>query len=397
MKNLAGLKSLTLKTSIALVAISAVHVPTVQAEDYKVGLLLPFSGVYAGLGSHIENGFRLALDHYAADLGEHRIDLAREDTQAKPATGLVKAKKLVLQDKVDVIAGVVSSAVLGAMRDFAHGSKTPIVVANAGNDVMTGEKCSPYIVRVSFSNSQLNRPMGTWLANNGVKTAYLMAPDYAAGHQMMDAFRATFEKNGGKILGESYPALRGTKDYGSYLSAAKASGADGVYAFFAGGAAIAFVKQYHDFGLAKDMPLYGVGFLTSAAYVDVQGEAATGIVSSLHYSPGLETSENIAFQKSYQEKYGKVASEFSVQGYDAARVIIEAIKAAGDDKQAFKSALSKVSFTGPRGPLKIDPMTNNVVQNIYVFRNDMVDGKIKQATLATIEDVRDAPNGCVLN
>ena len=368
-----------------------------QSAEYKVGLLLPFSGVYAGLGSHIENGFNLGLEHFGGDLGGHTITLAREDTEAKPATGLVKAKKLVLQDKVDVVAGIVSSAVLGAVRDFAHGAKTPIVVANAGNDHMTGEKCSPYLIRVSFSNSMINRPMGPYLANKGVKKAYLMAPDYAAGHQMMQAFKDGFAENGGEIVGEAYPPLRDTKDYGSYISAVKASGADALYVFFAGGAAITFVKQYADFGLAKDVPLYGAGFLTSAAYVHVQGAAADGVVGSLHYVPALDTAENKAFQEAYQAKHEKVGSEFAVQGYDAAHLIVEAIKAAGDDKEAFKAALAKVSFDGPRGPLRIDPATNNVVQNIYIFENKFEDGKVVQTVLDTAENVQDAPNGCSLN
>lgn len=380
----------------AVIAGAAMSPATTTAAEFKVGLLLPFSGVYAALGSHIENGFKLGLDHFGGSLGENTIIVVREDTEAKPAVGLVKAKKLVLQDKADVLTGIVSSAVLGAVRDFAHGSKTPIVVANAGNDAMTGAKCSPYIVRVSFSNSQITRPMGSWLAKQGVKTAYLMAPDYAAGHQMMEAFRGTYTAAGGSIVGEAYPPLRGTKDYGSYLSAAKASGADALFVFFAGGAAITFVKQYAAFDLASSMPLYGAGFLTSAAYVHVQGKAADGITASLHYVPGLDNAENSRFQTDYQKQFGKTGSEFSVQGYDAARTIIEAIKASGGDKQVFKESLAKVSFSGPRGPLRIDPVTNNVIQNIYIFKNEFKDGKVQQQVLETVGNVQDKPNGCSL-
>lgn len=386
------------KQRLGLLAAAAVAAVTstapALAAEYKVGLLLPFSGVYAGLGSHIENGFNLGLEHFGGDLQGDTIVTVREDTEAKPAVGLVKAKKLVLQEKVDVVTGVVSSAVLGGMRDFMHNAKTPLLVANAGNDQMTGSKCSPYVMRVSFSNSMINRPMGTWLAKQGVKKVYLMAPDYAAGHQMMEAFKGTFTAAGGEIVGEAYPPLRGTKDYGSYLSAVKTSGADAVYAFFAGGAAIKYVKQYHEFGLAKDYPLYGAGFLTSAAYVHVQGAAADGVIASLHYVPALDTEENRKFQSAYQAKFGKVGSEFAVQGYDAAHVIVEAAKAAGGDKEAFKKGLSKVSFNGPRGPLQIDPATNNVVQNIYVFKNSFKDGKVVQTVLSTTENVKDAPNGC---
>ena len=386
------------KKGLLVAAISGLALTPLAAhsKDFKVGLLLPFSGVYAALGSHIENGFKLGLEHFGKDLAGHTVTVVREDTEAKPAVGLVKAKKMVLQEKVDALTGIVSSAVLGAVRDFAHGSKTPIIVANAGNDVMTGAKCSPYIIRVSFSNSQITRSMGSWLALQGVKKAYLMAPDYAAGHQMMEAFRSTFTGAGGTIVGEAYPPLQGTKDYGSYLAAVKGSDAQALFVFFAGGAAITFVKQYAAFGLASDVPLYGAGFLTSAAYVHVQGQAADGITASLHYVPGLDNAENNRFQADYKKAFGKTGSEFAVQGYDAAHMIVEAIKASGGDKEAFKQALAKVSFDGPRGPLRIDPKTNNVIQNIYIFRNHFRDGKISQEVLETVGNVQDAPNGCTL-
>ncbi len=165
-----------------------------SAETIKVGLLLPYTGVYAALGEEIETGFRLAIKQNN-DTG-HTIDIVREDSEAKPPVGLAKARKLVLEDNVNVLAGVVSSGVLAAIRDFVDMSKVPLIVANAGNDEATGASCSKYIVRVSFSNAQVNRPMGQWLFDKGVKKIYTLAPDYAAGRQMIDAFTATFKKAG---------------------------------------------------------------------------------------------------------------------------------------------------------------------------------------------------------
>lgn len=389
----------TMKTCAAMALTAGLALgaaSTAAAEDYKIGLLLPFSGVYAGLGAHIENGFNLGLEHFGGDLGDNKVELFREDTEAKPAVGLAKARKLVLQDRVDAIVGIVSSAVLGAVRDFAEGSKVPVVVANAGNNDMTGERCSPYIIRVSFSNAQMNRPMGDYLADKGVKKVHLMAPDYAAGHQMMNAFKEAFEAKGGEIVGETYTPLHGTKDYAPFISAAQATNPDAIYVFYAGGAAIAFVKQYHDFGVKEEIPLYGAGFLTSPAYVNVQGAAADGIVAGLHYVPSIDTAENKKFQEAYQTAHGKVGSEFAVAGYDAARLVVEAIKASGGDKEKFDAELAKVSFDGPRGPMRLDPATNNVIQNIYIFENRFKDGAVEQAVLETIPDVQDAPNGCQL-
>lgn len=386
----------SIKTCAAALLAGLLASAPAAAEDFKIGLLLPFSGVYAGLGEHIENGFKLGLEHYGSELGDNEVTLFREDSEAKPDVGLAKARKLVLQDRVDAIVGIVSSAVLGAVRDFAHGAKVPVIVANAGNDEATGDRCSPYIIRVSFSNSQMNRPMGPFMAEKGIKKVWLMAPDYAAGHQMMDAFKETFTAAGGEIVGETYTPLHGTKDYGPYISAAAAAKPDAIYVFFAGGAAIAFVKQYHDFGVKQEVPLYGAGFLTSPAYVNVQGEAADGVIVGLHYVPSIDTPENRRFQEDYQAAYGKTGSEFSVAGYDAARLVVEAIKASGGDKEKFDAELAKVSFNGPRGPMRLDPATNNVVQNIYIFENRFKDGKVEQVVLDTIPDVQDPPNGCSL-
>jgi len=386
------------KTKAALLAAAcAVWIGSASAEEFKVGILLPFSGVYAGLGSDIETGFNLALEHFGDQLGDNTIITVREDTEVKPNVGLAKAKKLVLQDKVDVIAGIVSSGVLGGIRDFIHNAKVPLVVANAGNNLMTGEKCSPYLVRVSFSNAMITRPMGPWMHEQGIQKVYVMAADYAAGHQMADAFKATFTAAGGEIIGEAYPPFKETKDYGPFLTAAKAAGPDAIFVFFAGGEAITFVKQYASFGLKESIPLFGAGFLTSPAYVNVQGEAADGVIGSLHYVPSIDTPENKRFQDAFQAvSDGRAASEFAVQGYDAGRLIIEAIKAADGDKEAFKAALSKVSFTGPRGPLRIDPATNNVIQNIYIFRNEFNGKTVDQKILDVVEDVQDEPNGCQL-
>ncbi|MCW2307828.1 ABC transporter substrate-binding protein [Rhodobium gokarnense] len=386
------------KTFMASAVLAAALTLPAQAADYKVGLLLPYSGVYASLGNDITAGFNLAVEHFGKDLGDDSLTLVQEDTEVKPPVGLAKARKLVLQDKVDAISGIVSSGVLAALRDFVHQTETPLIVANAGNDQMTGERCSPYIIRVSFSNGQVNRPMGPWLVEKGVKKIYTLAPDYAAGHQMIEAFSKSFTEAGGEIVDGQFTPFRKTKDFGPYLTAAAASGADGIFVFYAGGEAIGFVKQYGEFGINEKMPLYGSGWLTSPLYVAAEGKAADGVITSLNYSPSIENPENERFQKDYMATHDRPASEYAVQGYDAGRLVIEAIKASGGDKDAFKKNLSKVKFSGPRGPLEIDPATNNIVQNIYIYETKVAeDGSTSQEILDVVEAVRDAPNGCQMN
>lgn len=363
------------------------------AEEIKVGLLLPYSGVYASLGQEIDTGFVLGLKAFGEGSGA-TFDIVREDTEVKPPVGLAKARKLILQDEVDVIAGIVSSGVLGAVRDVVHGAGVPLIVANAGNDEATGEACSPFITRMSFSNGQVNRPMGTWMAEQGIGKVFTIAPDYAAGRQMIDAFAASFTAAGGEIVGQEFTPFQKTQDFGPYLVRARASGADAVYVFFAGGEAISFVKQYDSFGLAPDLPLYGAGFLTSQLYVDAQGAAAQGVTTALHYVPTIDNPANAAFVEAFRAETGRLPSEYAVQGYDTARALVEAVKSGATDRETLATALRKVSFEGPRGQLSIDPATNNIVQPIYVYQTVAGENGPTQQVLAELPAEADPVNGC---
>lgn len=382
----ATLAALGLATGLAMPA---------AAEDIKVGLLLPFSGVYASLGNEIEAGFNLGLAEFGEET-DATFEILREDTEVKPPVALGKARKLILQEQVDVMMGVVSSGVLGAVRDMVHGAGVPLIVANAGNDDATGTACSPYITRMSFSNGQINRPMGTWIAEQGLKTVYTLAPDYAAGHQMINAFTETFTAAGGEVVGQEFTPFQKTQDFGPYLTQAASSGADAVYVFYAGGEAISFVKQYDSFGLQDDLPLYGSGFLTSPLYVNAQGEAAEGVITALHYAPTIDNAANAAFVAAFTEETGRVPSEFAVQGFDAARALIEAAKSGATDRASLANALRQVSFEGPRGKLSIDPATNNIVQPVYVYETVAGENGLTQQVLAELPAEADPVNGCVM-
>jgi branched-chain amino acid transport system substrate-binding protein len=386
--------NLTVKSALAGAFALSATTAMAQEDVIDVGMILPYVGVYASLGEEIDQGFVLALEEAGMT---DRFNIIREDTEASPQVGVAATRKLVLQDEVDVLTGLVSSGVLAAIRDFVDQSQTPLIVSNAGNDEATGADCSPYITRVSFSNAQVNRPMGQWLYDQGVRTVYTLAPDYAAGRQHIGAFVTAFEAAGGEVLGQDYTPFGQTQDFGPYLTTAQAADPDAIFVFYAGGEAINFVKQYDSFGIKDETPLYGSGFLTSQLYLDAEGPAALGVITSLHYLPTLDTPENKAFVEAFQAKANRLPSEYAVQGYDAGRTLVEAVKAGATDRESIKEALRDVQYTGPRGPLEIDPATNNIVQNVYIY--DIVegeDGKLTQELLDTVEAVRDEPNGCEL-
>ena len=370
-------------------------------DNIKIGTLLPYSGVYTVLGEEITNAMQLAFDEINNSIYGKTIEIIRGDTEVKPNIALQKGRKLISSDKVDILVGPVSSSVALAIRDLVVQSKIPLIIPNAGANILTGAKCSKYITRISFSNYQINAPMGTWLAKKqDIKTAFLLAPNYAAGKEMMTAFKDTFEAAGGKILGEEYTPFRKTKDFGPYLARIKNSGADAVYVFYAGGEAINFIKQAASFDLGDVMQLTGAGWTTSPLFIPAQKEAALGFIGSLNYVPSIDTEANINFANAYRSKFGRIPSEFAVQGYDSAKVIIEAIKSLPEDqinnKEMLTDAIRRVSITGPRGPLTIDPKTNNVIQNIYIFEVVKGNKGPELKVLDTIKGVRDPGTGCNL-
>ncbi|MEQ8895593.1 MAG: ABC transporter substrate-binding protein [Roseovarius sp.] len=381
------------KLFLAAAAASLLAVTGASAQT-KVGVLLPYSGTYAALGNEITLGFNMALEE-AGRSGE--FELVREDTEAKPPVGLAKARKLVLEDEVDVIMGLVSSGVLGAVRDFVDGAEVPLIVANAGNDEATGENCSPYISRVSFSNRQVSGPMGEWLAEQGVKTAYTLAPDYAAGHQMVEAFTQKFTEGGGEVVGGEFTPFGQTSDFGPYLTNAKSSGAEALFVFYAGGEAISFVKQYGSFDLKEDLPLYGSGFVTSPLYVAAEGDAAVGVIAALHYVPTVDNEINNAFVETYKAAQNKAPSEFTIQGYDAAKALMAAVDSGASDRASIAKALRGLKFDSPRGAVEIDAATNNIVHDVYIYETVKEGDGLTQKILGTIKAVRDEPHGCQLD
>ncbi|BAS28006.1 ABC transporter substrate-binding protein [Limnochorda pilosa] len=367
---------------------------TAQSDPIRIGVLLPYSGVYTSLGENITAGLELFLEETGYTAAGRRLELVKQDTQGDPRQGLPKVRQLVERDRVDLLVGVVHSGVAAAIRDYVHARRIPLVIANAGDPSLTRDPArrSPYIFRVSFANGQYEYLLGRYAYEVlGYRTVVVTAPDYSAGHDKAGAFKQYFEQAGGRVVQEVYPPL-GTNDFGPYLAGLQQ--ADAVWAFFAGTDAVRFVQQYQEFGLKERMPLIGAGDMVDEAYLDEIGEAALGTVTSLHYSPLVETPENRSFVEQYRGRYGETANQFAYQGYLAARVIAEAIEGVGgrvEETDAFLEALRAVTFTGPAGPFRFDPTSQNVVFNVYIRRVDRLpDGSLGNVVIGRYENVSDS-------
>ncbi|GAA4904541.1 ABC transporter substrate-binding protein [Nonomuraea thailandensis] len=334
----------------------------------KIGLLVPLSGVYAPLGEDMRNGFQLYLDQHGGKLGGRAVEVVSADEGEGPQTGVPAAQKLVTQDQVTAVVGVVNSATALGLRDFFHESKKPLLVANAGADDVTGARKSEYVWRTSFANGKVAAPLGPAVAKEAKGGVYLIAADYAAGREMIAGFRKTFEAAGGKVAGEEYTPFGKTQDFQPFLSAIRGSDAKAVYAFYAGAEAVSFVKQYKQFGLAGSTPLYGTGFLTEGGVLDAQGDAAVGVKTSLHYSAELDTPRNKEFAAAYRKAYDEAPTVYAVQAYDAATVLDKALPGApgGTGEELVKALGTVGTVDSPRGRWSFD--ADHDAQQTYYLR-----------------------------
>jgi branched-chain amino acid transport system substrate-binding protein len=371
-----------------------------QGAPIKIGVVLPYSGVYAVLGESITQAMEMVFARENWTVAGRKIEMIKEDDEMQPPVGIRKTEKLIDSDKVDILTGPVHSGILMGMRDKVHNSKTILIVSNAGADAISRGRCSKWIFRASFSNWQPCQPMGGWVAKNVSKDVFLTAPNYQAGKDMMNAFKETFLPAGGKVVDEDYPKL-GETDYAPYLTKIKQSGAKAVFAFYSGTDAVNFVKQFASFGLKQSIKLTGAGFLTEPDVLPAQGGSALGVITGHFYTPLLDNTANHKFVKDFREKYfGKMPDGFACQGFDTAEVIVRALKAVNgntQDKDKLVAAIEKVEFDSPRGPFRFDPKTHNVIQPfIYVREVREVYGGLNNVPIDKVADVRDPGTGCTL-
>lgn len=363
-----------------------------QTAAVKVGVLSPLSGVYASLGTNKLNGIKMLFTEKGMKAGGRTIELAVEDTEAKPQEGLRKARKLVEQDNADVLLGVISSAIGYALKDYVGRVKKVWVTTGAAADgIFKKANNNPYAFRSSLSTWQANNPMGTWLGDKGFKNVFVTGPDYAMGREALDAFDKTFQVKGAKRAGGVYPPL-GTTDFAPYLAEIKRASPDLVYASYAGSDAVRFVQQFASFGLGSSMKLAGYGYLAEEDTFTAQGDAAIGVYSGLNWAYGIDTPINKDFVANYRKAYNSIPTVDSVAGYVGAQVVWDAINRLSgkvDNQEALSKAIEQTKIETPRGPISFDPDTHNVIQNIYI-REAVKDGnEIHNKVLAKFDAIRD--------
>src|ERR1700691_2423710 len=370
--------------ALALLTGTAVVQPAMaQQKTVKIGFISTFSGPAAAIGNDMRNSFELGLDRVGRKLGGLPVEVVYEDDEIKPDVGVQKTQKLIESDHVDFIVGYIWSNVLLASLKPLVDSKTMTVVTNAGASQLSGDQCSPYVFSTSWNNDQTPAALGLYMNQKGVKTAFLMGPNYAAGKDMLNGVQTTFK---GQIVGQELTRWPDQLDFSAELSKARAANSDAIFAFYPGGAGVQFVTQYAQSGLKGQIPLY-TAFTIDDLSLPRLKDLAVGVPGAQEWVNDLPNDANKKFVADYKAKYKSSPSFYGAQTYDAVGLINSAVTAVkGDlsDKEGMRKAMEKADFKSVRGPFKFG--NNHIpIQNFYL--QDVVkeaDGSLSLKTVATV-------------
>jgi branched-chain amino acid transport system substrate-binding protein len=358
-------------------------------EVIKIGLILPMTGQQSSTGRQIDAAVRLFMQQNGDTVVGKKIEVILKDDAAVPDATRRLAQELIVNDKVNFIAGFGVTPAALAAAPLATQAKIPEVVMAAGTSIITER--SPYIVRTSFTLAQSTVPMAEWAAKSGIKKVVSMVSDYAPGADAQNSFKDAFTRAGGTIVEEiKFPLA--SPDFAPFLQRAADAAPDAVFVFVPSGQGGQFVKQFVERGLDKaGIKIIGPGDVTDDDLLNGMGDAVLGTVTAHFYSAAHRSEKNKAFVDAFT-KANKFRPNFmAVGGYDGMYLIYEAIKRSlgSTNGDTLIRGMKGLKWESPRGPIQIDPETRDIIQNVYMRKVERVNGELYNVEFATFEAVRD--------
>jgi branched-chain amino acid transport system substrate-binding protein len=359
---------------------SALSMAVAHADTVKVGYVTTLSGSAGIIGKQMQNAVELALEHKGGKLGGMEAEIIYADDQRKPDVAKQLANRLVKSDKVDVVAGVIWSNLLMAIHKPVTRGGTLLISSNAGPSPIAGDQCHENFFSMSWQNDQTPEAMGKYMQDAGVKSVYLMAPNYQAGKDMMAGFKRYYK---GAVAAEVYTKL-GQNDFQAELSALRAATPEATMIFQPGGMGINFVKQWKQAGMDDVSKLYQI-FSVDGVSIPALKESALGILGTMSWSPDLDNDINKKFVADYKNKHGGYPSFYAAQAYDTILAIDHAIAKSGSkDTAKLRAALAAGDIPTTRGMLKMNS-NHFPIQNFYL--RDTVkdaDGVVTTKVISTV-------------
>jgi branched-chain amino acid transport system substrate-binding protein len=379
--------SSSLFAAVAFAALASA--PAAAQDSVKIGLILPMTGPQTSTGKQIDAAVKLYMQQNGTTVAGKKIEVLLKDDGAVPDNTKRIAQELIVNDKVNIIAGFGVTPAAMAAAPLATQSKTVELVMAAGTSIIT--EASPYIVRTSFTLAQSTVPMAEWSAKNGIKKVVTMVSDYAPGIDAETSFKDAFTKAGGEVV----QAIRfplANPDFSPFLQRAADAKPDAIFIFVPSGQGGAFVKQFVERGLDKaGVKIIGSGDVTDDDLINGMGDQVLGTVTAHFYSAAHPSAMNKAFVEAFKKAAGFRPNFMAVGGYDGMHLIYEALKKTGGkaDGDSLLAAMKGMAWESPRGPVSIDPETRDIVQNVYIRKVEKVNGELYNVEFATVEAVKD--------
>jgi len=377
--------------AVGLSAIAlAMPLAAYAADSFKIGLILPMTGQQASTGREVEAAARLYMAEHGDTVAGRKVELIVKDDTGLPDVTKRLAQELVVNDKVNVLAGMGITPSALAAAPIATQSKTPLVVMAAATSSIT--EASPYVVRSSFTLPQVSVAMGDWAPKNGIKSVVTLVSDYGPGNDAERYFTERFQLNGGKVLDKLRVPLR-NPDFAPFLQKVRDAKPDALFVFVPSGAGAAVMKQFLERGMDKaGIKLIATGDVTDDDQLNDMGDGALGVVTSHHYSAAHPSALNKKFVEAFEKANKNMRPNFmAVGGYDGMHVIYEALKATkgqgGGD--ALLAAMKGQIFESPRGQVLVDAQTRDVVQDVYLRKVEKKDGQLYNVEFDVIKGVKD--------
>jgi branched-chain amino acid transport system substrate-binding protein len=376
--------------SLTAIALALPLVAQAQDNTFKIGMILPMTGQSASTGRQIEAAARLYMAQHGDTVAGKKVQLIVKDDTGLPDVTKRIAQELVVNDKVNVLAGFGLTPLALAVAPIATQSKTPEIVMAAATSSIT--QASPYIVRSSFTLPQAAVAMGDWAPKNGIKSVVTLVADYGPGNDAEKFFAERFELNGGKVIEKLRVPLR-NPDFAPFLQKVRDAKPDALFVFVPSGAGAAVMKQFLERGMDKaGIKMIGTGDVTDDDQLNDMGDGALGVVTSHHYSTAHPSAMNKKFVADFEAANKNMRPNFmAVGGYDGMRIIYEALKTTkgqgGGD--ALLAAMKGQVFESPRGPVLIDAQTRDITQDIYLRKVEKKDGQLYNIEFDVIKSVKD--------
>ncbi|PYO20115.1 MAG: hypothetical protein DMD85_17220 [Candidatus Rokuibacteriota bacterium] len=343
----------------------------VGADSIRVGYLGPLTGIFAAAGKDMLEGLKMAFEQMNYEVAGRKIELIEEDDEGNPATAQAKYRKLVAQDHIHVLTGVLLSNIGYALVPNIERDRLPSLYLTTP-DELTKRRPAKYLLRSNFAASQPMHALGDYAAKTlKYRRVAAIAMDNNFGHEGIGGFQRVFEDAGGRVVQRTWVPLN-AMDFAPYLTQVPRD-VDAVVQVFVAGQAVRFAKQYGE-ALGGRVPLIGTGVFTDQSALSGMGDEVIGHIGTMIWAPTLDNAANRTFMKIAEAKLKRTPSYFHAVMYSSGRWIVEAARSLQgnvEDRDRFLAALRRASETteDPRGPIKLDE-TYPMVSQFWTYKPD---------------------------